>query len=101
MGHAALVGMANELFGQEFDDETVELVEVEVFLNVDGAFAESGLAAFDPDKSIAITGGVGNVDIHVKGFFFGDDGGIEPGEGGEFVPQEFFVGPFGDVLGGG
>ena len=79
----------------------VEPWEVEVGLDLDLTLAEAGLIAFGPDESVAIASGVGDVDVHVDGFLFGDEGGVDPGKGGEFVPEIFFVGPFGDVLGGG
>ena len=87
----------------EGDEEGGEAREVEVGLGVD--VLEVGLRAVElvgPGEGVAVGGAVVDVDVHVEHVFAGDDGGVEPGAGGELVPQVIAVlGILGDVLGGG
>ena len=50
-------------------------------MDVDEAFTEAGLIAFDPNERVAVARGVRDIDVHVKGLLFGDDGRIQPREG--------------------
>src|SRR2546425_7538766 len=73
--------------GQESRQHFVEAVEVQVELDMNEAFAQGGLFARIPDERVAVGRGVRDVDVHVELDFFGDQRTIEPGSGGEFVPQ--------------
>ena len=63
---------------------------------------EGRLVGGSPGEGVAVVGAVGGVDVHVEDLLFGDDRGIEPGGGGELVPEVVeLVGVVGDVLRGG
>jgi hypothetical protein len=65
----------------------LEARQVEVYLRVDQAHASCGLHLFVPSEGVAVAGAVAQVGVHVEELFAGDERGVEPGAGGQFVPQ--------------
>lgn len=59
------------------------------------------MGAGGPGEGVAVGGAGVGARVEVKFFGARDDGRVEPGDGGEFVPHVFLVGVFGDVLSGG
>lgn len=90
------------LSGHQFHEHLLEAREVEVNLRVDQAHAGRGLHLLAPGEGVAVAGAVAQVNIHVEELFAGDDGGVEPGAGGQLVPQVVAaLAPGGDVARGG
>src|SRR5579862_1001052 len=75
------------LTNHEIHKFAIKLRLVEIVLNFDFAFAEMRTSGVGPDERVSVGYAVNHRDVEIDFVGFGDDGRIEPGNGGEFVPQ--------------
>src|SRR5208337_1811377 len=86
---------------QQLDIFLVEFLFVEVVLHFHEGFAHSRLASRRPCQRVSVTCAVIYVHIHVELLPLRDDGGVEPRNRRQFIPQIIGFGVFRHVLRGG
>jgi hypothetical protein len=75
----------------ELHEQLLEAGQVQVKLGMNEVNGDVRLELRGPGEGIAIGGAVIDVDIHVELLFTGDEGGVDPGAGGELVPHVIAV----------